>query len=480
MLKEKSAFFLDVQKTIDIGLTGVSFVLAYFIKRHGLPGYFGGLSITPNYYTILLLSIISWFISFKWMGMYMPYRHSRFHVFFCAILKSCFTGTILLSIAMYTLHIQDVSRLLIGLFLLINICLLTLSKFIIYKTLKSFRSHGFNTRNALIVGSGTRAVKVINAIEENRSAGYRVLGCFDIGDEELGKTVCMGHKVIGLVQNLEQYMKDNIVDEIIFATSLKRIEKVDRYIAFAEGLGIKIRIIPDWELSSLMYQPGIATVEFGQFLGIQNMSVQTTPPHEGMMILKHIFDFSTAFILTLLLLPLFLLITVCIKIYSPGSAIYRQERLGMNGRRFVVYKFRTMVNHADEMLDDLRLMNEADGPAFKIKNDPRIIPYIGTFLRRTNLDELPQLFNVLKGEMSLVGPRPPIPSEVEDYSLWHRRRLSMKPGMTCLWQIMPRRNDLSFKEWIEMDLEYIDTWSFLNDFKILFLTAKSVLTGAGR
>jgi lipopolysaccharide/colanic/teichoic acid biosynthesis glycosyltransferase len=146
----------------------------------------------------------------------------------------------------------------------------------------------------------------------------------------------------------------------------------------------------------------------------------------------------------------------------------------------MLYKFRTMVNNAEKLQLTLRQMNEADSPAFKIKNDPRIIPRVGTFLRNTSLDELPPLLNVLKGEMSLVGPRPPIPSEVAEYSIWQRRRLSMKPGMTCRWQIAPKRNELNFEEWMKMDLTYIDTWSLLNDFKILLLTAKAVLTGAGR
>nr|MDA3915415.1 sugar transferase [Deltaproteobacteria bacterium] len=157
-----------------------------------------------------------------------------------------------------------------------------------------------------------------------------------------------------------------------------------------------------------------------------------------------------------------------------------QDRLGQNGRHFMLYKFRTMYEDADERLKELEEMNEADGPVFKIKDDPRIIPYIGSFLRKSSLDELPQLFNVLRSEMSIVGPRPPIPKEVDEYSVWHRRRLSMKPGMTCLWQIAPRRNELSFEEWMKLDLKYIDNWSLFNDFKILVLTAKAVLTGAGR
>jgi len=229
-----------------------------------------------------------------------------------------------------------------------------------------------------------------------------------------------------------------------------------------------------------MYRPGIATIRFEDFLGIYTMALQSTPHNEGKILIKNIFDFVSALILLILLLPFFICIALAIKFFSKGPVFYTQERLGLNGRKFMVYKFRTMVDRADEMQKELAEMNEADGPAFKIKNDPRIIPWVGTFLRKTSLDELPQLFNVLKGEMSLVGPRPPIPKEVDEYSIWHRRRLSLKPGMTCLWQIAPRRNDLSFEDWVKLDLEYIDNWSLFNDFKILVLTAKAVLTFAGR
>ena len=289
-----------------------------------------------------------------------------------------------------------------------------------------------------------------------------------------------GHRVIGLVQNLESYLRNNIVDELIFAMPLKKLEQGDRYLAFAESLGINVRIIPDWEIHYLMYRPGIAAIRFEEFLGVHTMALQSTPLNEGAILIKHVFDFVGALVLTIVLLPVFIGIGLAIKIFSKGPVFYHQERLGMNGQRFMVHKFRTMVADADEKLKELAEMNEADGPAFKIRNDPRIIPWVGTFLRKTSLDELPQLFNVLKSEMSLVGPRPPIPKEVDEYSVWHRRRLSMKPGMTCLWQIAPGRNDLSFEEWMKLDLKYIDNWSLFNDIKILVLTAKAVLTGAGR
>jgi len=480
MDNEQSSLILDMQKIIDILITAFAFVAAWVIRKFFLHGSFNQLSEAPNHQILLLIIIIAWFISFKWMGMYMSYREQPFWHFFTTILKSCFMGMILVTITIYVFRIQLISRSLMGIFLILNISLLTLSKFIVFKILEKVRTDEMNARKILIIGSSKRAKQVIETVEKHKATGYKILGCFDVNEENLGHTVLNDHKVIGLVKDLEDYLKNNIVDELIFAISLQKLKNGDRYLAFAESMGIKVRIVPDWELHYLMYQPNIAAVNFEDFLGIHTMALQSTPRNEGLMLIKHVSDFIGALTLTILLLPVFIGIGIAIKIFSKGPVLYKQERLGMNGRRFMVYKFRTMINNADEMLKELAEMNEADGPAFKIKNDPRIIPHVGTFLRRTSLDELPQLFNVLRTEMSLVGPRPPIPKEVDEYSVWQRRRLSMKPGMTCLWQIAPRRNELSFEEWMKLDLKYIDTWSLFNDFKILMLTAKAVLTGAGR
>jgi lipopolysaccharide/colanic/teichoic acid biosynthesis glycosyltransferase len=243
---------------------------------------------------------------------------------------------------------------------------------------------------------------------------------------------------------------------------------------------VKVRIIPDWQINYLMYQPGIASIRIEDFLGLYTMALQTTPPNEAKLFIKALGDYVVSLMLLILCLPLFVVIGIGIKLVSKGPVFFRQERLGFNGRRFILYKFRTMVNDADALQKELLQRNEADGPAFKIKNDPRIIPWLGTFLRKTSLDELPQLLNVVKGEMSLVGPRPPIPSEVDEYSIWQRRRLSMKPGLTCFWQIASRRNEMSFDEWMKLDLKYIDTWSLFNDLKLILLTFKAVLFGSGR
>jgi exopolysaccharide biosynthesis polyprenyl glycosylphosphotransferase len=480
LIKEERVITTDIQKFLDLAITGLSFIAAYFIKRHLLPGKLSALSNDPNYYIILLMIIIVWYISFNWVGVYISYRLSPFWQFFVRIIKSAFLGLALLNIALYIIHIQNISRLLMGIFLFLNILFLTLSKYITFRILQRLRARGINTRNVLIVGSRERAVDVIKAVEKHQGTGYKILGCFDLEASSIGKLVVNGHTVVGYIEALEQYLKDNVVDELFFAMPLKLIQNVAGYLSIAESMGVKVRIIPDWQINYLMYQPGIASLRIEDFLGLYTMALQTTPPNEAKLFIKAFADHVAALILLVLCLPLFIIISIAIKLISQGPVFFRQERLGLSGRKFVLYKFRTMVNDADALKKDLIQMNEADGPAFKIKNDPRIIPWIGSFLRKTSLDELPQFINVLKGEMSLVGPRPPIPSEVDAYSIWQRRRLSMKPGLTCYWQIAPRRNDLSFDEWMKLDLKYIDSWSLFNDFKLILMTFKAVLFGSGR
>ena len=394
--------------------------------------------------------------------------------------KAVAAGMVLLFVAMYIFKITDVSRILLGIFFLINVGLLAASKAGLYRLLGHYRKKGLNFRNLLIVGSMDRAKTVIDRVGIYLNAGFRILGCLETDPDKVGTDVQNGINVIGTVENLEKILREEVVDEVIFAIPLRKIAEADLHIFLAEQMGVSVRIVPEWPITFLTNRAGEATISFEDFLGIPTMALRTTPPVNASLLFKNFFDIIVAGIAFLFFLPFMFLIGCAIKIISPGPIFYKQERCSVNGRRFMVYKFRTMVPDADKRQDELMALNEADGPAFKIKKDPRIIPYIGTFLRKTGLDELPQLINVLRGEMSLVGPRPPIPSEVEQYDVWQRRRLSMKPGLTCIWQCAPRRNDICFNEWMKMDLYYIDNWSLWLDFKILFRTVKAVIAGNGR
>ncbi len=289
----------------------------------------------------------------------------------------------------------------------------------------------------------------------------------------------MSVKIIGTLSIFNKTLLEDSIDEVVFALSLRDIENVHDYIFFAEEMGIKIRVMPDFQIQKIKYFPiKSSSVYIDQFLGIPTLAVSSTTTNEPGLFIKSIIDYVGAAVGMLILAPVFFIIAILIKMNSPGPIIFYQKRCGVNGRHFLLRKFRTMHEHAEDQRQQLENNNEMDGPVFKIKNDPRIT-LIGRFLRKTSLDELPQLENVLRGEMSLVGPRPPIPEEVVQYRLWQRRRLSMKPGITCIWQVSGR-NETSFEEWMRMDLEYIDNWSLQLDLKLLLLTVREVFWGSGR
>ena len=480
MLKEQNKLILRMHKLLDIGLTMAAFIAAYFIKRHLLPDPFDGLSISPNYYIVLLMIIIIWYMSFRLFGLYESYRKQTFGKIFRNMVKAVSTAMLIMILCMYLIKISDVSRIMMGIFFLLNIGFLGLAKWVVYRMLKRYRKQGFNFRNILIIGSKERARDVIHAIGHRLGSGYRVLGCLEVDRTDVGKNVENGIQVIGTIDQLKEILQKQVVDELIFAIPLKKIDSADKSIALAEEIGVQVRIVPDWQIHKFIYRPEIASIRFEEFLGIPTMTLSTTSPREGDLLIKGALDYLLAGIAFAVCLPLFLLIACVIKFSSPGPVFFKQERCGLNGRRFTFYKFRTMVADAEERRQEVAALNEVDGPVFKIKKDPRIVPFVGTFLRKTGLDELPQLINVLRGEMSLVGPRPPIPSEVEKYDMWQRRRLSVRPGLTCLWQITSNRNNISFEEWMNMDLEYIDNWSLGLDFKILLKTPWVLLMGEGR
>ena len=221
----------------------------------------------------------------------------------------------------------------------------------------------------------------------------------------------------------------------------------------------------------------IARIELHELDGFPLLSFSTTPTNEVLLFVRRILDIVLTGLLIVLTLPIMAAVAILIKLTSPGPVLFKQERCGLNGRLFVMYKFRSMVDNAEQLRFQLEELNEMDGPVFKSSRDPRVT-IVGKIIRRFSIDEFPQLFNVLRGDMSLVGPRPPLPQEVSRYERWQRRRLSMKPGITCLWQISGR-NKVSFDDWMKLDLTYIDNWSLLLDLKILLKTVPVVLLGRG-
>lgn len=365
-------------------------------------------------------------------------------------------------------------------FLALSTIFLITSKAILYYTLRHSRQRDYNTRQVLIVGSRSRSIDLIKEILKNPESGYRIYGCLETSDQIklVGTTVTRDITVTGTMEDFCDILLQKSIDEVIFAIPLKKIDNIHEYIFFAENLGINIRIMPDFQIQKIMYYPQTAKIFIDSFLGMPTMCLSSTSFKNSELKIKTMIDYIGAGAGLILLSPLMLLIALLIKLTSKGPVLFTQRRSGLNGRQFSLYKFRTMVNNAEELKSQLAQDNEMDGPVFKMKKDPRVTR-LGSFLRKSSLDELPQLFNILKGEMSLVGPRPPLPEEVERYQLWQRRRLSMKPGLTCIWQVSGR-NDISFDNWMKMDLDYIDNWSLLFDLKLISITVKEMLLGKGR
>jgi len=249
------------------------------------------------------------------------------------------------------------------------------------------------------------------------------------------------------------------------------LNKISEAILACEREGVGTAISLD------LYNPKIATVRQTNFNGIPLLEFDTFRAKQWQLFVKRTLDILIALIGLIACMPLFAVVALAIKTTSRGPILYRQTRCGLNGRKFTLYKFRSMIVGAEMKRRELEKMNEMNGPVFKIKRDPRITP-VGRILRKFSIDELPQLWNVLKGDMSIVGPRPPLPVEVEIYEVWQRRRLSLKPGLTCIWQVSGR-NKVDFDRWMAMDLEYIDHWSLWLDFKIMFKTLFVVLFGYG-
>ncbi|NLI32807.1 MAG: sugar transferase [Deltaproteobacteria bacterium] len=477
----KSEFIHQLLKFLDVFLTGVAFIITYLLKKYALPSPFGGLIHTPNYYVLFLMILIIWRLSFSYFRIHENRSKGRYSHYMVEMSKIIMINVGILILILFALRIRDISRLMIAMFLIFDWSFLIASGWIIYRIREGRRRQGAFASLVLMIGTKLAAKECIERIHRNPDENYRVIGCLTLNPSLVGQEVTDGVKVIGTVEELENILTNEVVDEIIFSIPTDRIPAVEKYLVMAESTGIKIRILPHWHFRQfLSHRPKFYSMYFEEFSEVPTLVFAGRSASHKALFAKRVFDLCMAFSALILVLPLMIVISIVIKLVSPeGPILFAQERLGLYGRRFTLYKFRTMVTNAGRMSPEMSHLNEVDGPAFKIKNDPRVIPYVGRLLRKTGLDELPQLFNVLRGEMSLVGPRPPLAEEVDQYELWERRRLSMKPGITCLWQLQPDRNRIPFRTWMKMDLDYIDNWSLWLDSKIILKTVKTVFAGYG-
>ena len=341
-----------------------------------------------------------------------------------------------------------------------------------YRVFKQFRAKGFNFLNVVLIADDS-SLPFIESLLEHKEWGYKIVAIFT-GSEEIRKKY---EKTIIIlpedyIEVLNDLMEVDMIDEVLYIKNKIATSVIRKIIRSCEELGV---------IFSIMYRDEKLTLSNTVKTQISNYKFLTfiNVPHNSYALgVKKILDIVGSLLAVIFLSPLLMTIAILIKVTSPGPVIYQQPRVGLRGRQFQLYKFRTMVVNADELKKELEDLNEADGPAFKIADDPRVTK-VGRFLRKTGLDELPQLFNILKGEMSLIGPRPPLPEETAQYERWQLRRLSVKPGLSCFWQVKPDRNSIKFEKWMELDLAYIDNWSLRLDFVILFKTIKTIFHKTG-
>src|SRR5882762_7977185 len=341
----------------------------------------------------------------------------------------------------------------------ISFALMFLKEELIRLGLRSKFAQAQYRRRFILIGSRDETARIGAQLKARSQEGIDILAELDLTETP--------------VDRLAEFLPEHSVTGVILSARHSYFEQVEAAIRACELEGVEAWLVADF------FKTQLSRTSFDDFYGQPILVFRTTPEASWQSVLKQMLDFIGALVLLILCFFPFLVIGLLIKLTSPGPILFRQQRSGLNGQPFTIYKFRTMVTNAEQFKHELAAMNEMTGPVFKVTKDPRITR-IGKFLRKKSLDEFPQLYNVLRGEMSLVGPRPLPVDEVKRFSdPAHRRRLSVKPGLTCLWQISGRNNVSNFRDWVRLDLEYIDNWSLWLDLKILWRTVPIVLAGTG-
>jgi exopolysaccharide biosynthesis polyprenyl glycosylphosphotransferase len=418
----------------------------------------------------LVFAIPYWCLALYANGMYQSLRTRTYLEILWAVLKSATITFLLLGTFIYLLKLQFMSRLFFLIFTGLTFLFIWLAKTAIFMSSHYIRRQGLNTRRLLIVGTGKRAVEFIKRSDQHPEWGFEILGAID---DEPGRGVRQVSRleVVGALDDIPKIFHRDAIDEVVFVVPRSRLNSLQGAIDNCETEGVVVTVAVD------LFDTKLARSSVTELDGLPLLHFKTTHAKEWELLVKRLYDFAASGLGILVLSPGFLILAILIKATSKGPVFFKQDRLGLSGRKFTLYKFRTMRIGAQDVLNDVTDLNDMTTPEFRDKKTKWITP-IGRFMRKFSLDELPQLFNVFVGHMSIVGPRPTVPDEVEKYKTWQRRRFSMKPGITCLWQVNGR-NNIAFEDWMKLDLEYLDRWSLWLDVKIMLKTVPVVLFGIG-
>jgi exopolysaccharide biosynthesis polyprenyl glycosylphosphotransferase len=455
----------------DLLALNLAFIAAYLLRYTlqvggEIPGEFD--VSYPDYVPIQAAMTAIMLVSYLLKGLYRLPRGVSWIGELSAVLSSTSIGVMVLFAAVSMTRYPASSRALFIYFWLLSVLAVGLSRLLMRLLRAALRRRGVGVKRTVVVG-GNNALgrRIMHGIATERSAATRVIGFVDLEPcDDFGR-----FRFLGVVKELPRLVRELSVDEIVIALPAASHDQMLRIMDLCRRQGVEFKVVPD------LYQMRLNRVDVDSINGIPLIAVSESQIRGWNLVVKRVMDVAVSIIVLTLLSPALGVIALIIKLDSPGPVLFRQVRVGRDGKSFTLYKFRSMRQDAEKQLDELLCLNEATGPLFKIRDDPRMTR-VGKFLRRTSLDEFPQFNNVFRGEMSLVGPRPPLPQEVEQYEEWHMRRLETSPGLTCLWQVSGR-SEIPFDEMVMLDIYYIENWSLGLDLGILLRTIPAVLSGGG-
>jgi exopolysaccharide biosynthesis polyprenyl glycosylphosphotransferase len=461
MLRKHRQIKMQIQQLLDACLFGISFWLAWTVRANSDLIAFLGLppvSSFETYFWLYLVLILSGPLVLEAQGFYDRPMLAPRQTGIWSLFKGCLLAGVGLIMALYFFRVE-LARSVAVLFGAISFLLIFMKEELLRLGLRSKFAREQMQRRFILVGSEEETARMRKELLSRPEDGLVVLSEFDLNK----KTVA----------ELTHLLHEHSINGVILNARHNYFEEVENAIKTCELEGVEVWLIADF------FRTQISHASFDDFRGRPVLVFRTTPDASWQSVLKQVIDFMVALVAVLMLSPFFVVIALAIKLTSHGPVLFRQKRCGLNGHPFTIFKFRTMETDAEQRKHELAAMNEMSGPVFKMKNDPRVTS-VGKILRKFSIDEFPQFLNVLRGEMSLVGPRPLPVDEVKRFDdLAHRRRLSVKPGLTCLWQVSGRNNVSNFGDWVRLDLEYIDNWSLWLDLKIMWRTIPIVLIGTG-
>ena len=463
MLRRDRQIRMQIHQLMDACLFALSFWLAYVLRANAdiidLFGLVEWTSPFETYMPLYLVLIPAAPLILEGQGFYARPPFCSRSTTAWILFKGCLFTSLGLVVTMYLFKIPPVARWVVIWFGLISFVLVIAKEELLRWVAATRLAQAQYRRRLILVGSSDETTRMEAELRSKSAAEVEIVGRLSLSEAP--------------VQRLVEMLHEHSVSGVVLSARHAFFEQVEAAIRACELEGVEAWLVADF------FKAEISRTSFDDFYGWPVLVFRSTPESSWPRVVKQVMDSVGSFVVLVAGWWVFAILALLIKVTSPGPVLFRQMRSGINGRPFTLYKFRTMVTNAEQLKHELAAMNEMSGPVFKITNDPRVTP-IGKFLRKYSLDELPQFFNVLRGEMSLVGPRPLPVDEVKRFNdLAHRRRLSVKPGLTCLWQISGRNNVSDFQDWVRLDLEYIDNWSIWLDLSILSRTLPAVLAGTG-